>query len=161
MKKIIFVVVFMLVSEPLWAREVKVVDGDSLIVRGKMTRLIGIDAPEFFQICQNAAGEDYECGQEATKYMQKMVDDGLRRGDKINCKKKDTDRYNRDLSICRLGKVNLNKSMVEAGWAVTYRHNYYDQQQEDAQKEKRGIWQGKFMRPELHRILQKYQKTQK
>lgn len=143
------------------AQEVKVIDGDSLVVHGKMTRLIGIDAPEFFQTCRDAAGRDYACGQEATDYMRQMVEDGLRRGDKINCKKKDTDKYHRDLSICRLGKVNLNKSMVEAGWAVTYRHDYYDKQQTEAKKEKRGIWQGKFMRPELHRILQKYQKTQK
>lgn len=149
----------LLISSTVLAETIKVVDGDSLIVNDQMTRLIGIDAPEYFQVCYDHAGKEYFCGQKATEFMQKMIDEGVARRDKINCKKKDTDKYHRDLSICRIGKLNLNRKMVEAGWAVAYRHDWYEKDQQDAKNNRRGIWQGQFMRPELYRILKKYQKN--
>lgn len=161
MKKILWVLALCLFAEPVLGENVKVVDGDSLVVDGQMTRLIGIDAPEYFQKCQYTDGTEYECGKKALEYMRQMINEGQKNGDKLKCKKKDTDKYHRDLSICRIGKLNLNKKMVENGWAVAYRHKWYQSAQDKAEAEKRGIWQGKFMRPELYRILQKYQKTEK
>jgi len=138
------------------AAGVKVVDGDSLEIDGVKIRLVGIDAPEYLQICYDADAMAYECGQEALKFMQKMIDEAKARGDKIRCEQVGVDRYKRELSVCYAGKQNLNEEMVCAGWAVVYRHDLYVDAGESARKSKRGLWQGKFMRPELWRILKRY-----
>lgn len=135
---------------------VKVVDGDSLEIGGKKIRLVGIDSPEFFQICETSDGKAYECGQEALKFMQSMVDAGAAQKNQVVCKKVGTDRYNRALSLCFVGEKNLNLEMVLNGWAVVYRNERFVEAEQEAKSNHRGIWQGKFMRPELYRILNKY-----
>ncbi len=158
MKKIKYI--FFAAISALWtfsaAAGVKVVDGDSLEFDGDKIRLVGIDAAEYFQICYDSDAAAYECGQEALRFMQKMIDEAQVRGDKIRCEKVGLDRYKRELSVCYAGKLNLNEEMVRAGWAVVYRHDWYVSAEESARKSKRGIWQGKFMRPELWRILKRY-----
>ncbi len=135
---------------------VKVVDGDSLEIGGKKIRLLGLDAPEYFQECYDENGQSYTCGQESMAYLQKLVNVETGKGRKVICKKEETDRYGRDLSVCYVGNVNLNLKMVIAGWAIAYRDERYSQAEKEAKKEKRGVWKGKFMRPELYRILQRY-----
>ena len=160
MKRVLWVLILGMLAYPVQAG-LKVTDGDSLEIDGKKIRLIGIDSPEYDQECENFAKEKYLCGKMASRHMQEMVDIGLTRGDKIKCRQMGTDRYKRSLSECYLGKVNLNEEMVRSGWAVTYRHDMYKEAEEEAKSAKRGIWQGKFMRPELHRILNRYQKAEK
>lgn len=150
----------MAVSSAL-AGNIKVIDGDSIVVNDKMTRLIGIDAPEYSQVCYTKQDEPYFCGQKAKSYLENMIKEEREQGHEVNCKKKGTDRYKRDLSVCRIGKKNLNKAMVAEGWAIVYRHDWYQKAEKEAKKQEKGIWQGRFMRPELYRILQKYEKTQK
>ncbi len=149
----------LLLSAAVAEAKVIVTDGDSLVVDGKKIRLIGIDSPEYDQECQKADKSIYLCGKEASKYMKAMVKQGLERGDKLSCTTEGKDRYKRSLSICKLGAVNLNEEMVRAGWAVTYRHDMYKGAESEAKEAQRGIWQGKFMRPELHRILKRYKKS--
>ena len=137
---------------------IKVIDGDNLEINGKSIRLIGIDAPEYQQLCRDAQGHDYQCGQESLFYMQKLVDSALKRGDEVICHKEGVDRYKRDLSVCFVGELNINEEMVRAGWATVYRHDDYLSAEKEAKSAKRGMWQGKFMRPELYRVLKRYGK---
>ena len=157
--KIFSIVMIMLLSVSVVEAKIKVTDGDSLEIDGKKIRLIGIDSPEYDQECQKADKSWYLCGKEASKYMRSMVERGLEQGDKLECISEGKDRYKRSLSECKLGTTNLNEEMVRAGWAVTYRHERYKEAESEAKEAKRGIWQGKFMRPELHRILKRYKKS--
>jgi endonuclease YncB( thermonuclease family) len=52
---------------------------------------------------------------------------------------------------------NINLEMLSAGWAVTYRTDDRDYlgAEQVAQEKKIGVWQGKFMRPEYYRRLQR------
>lgn len=159
MKKLFALLIFMAFSAR--AEELKVVDGDSIVVHNQMIRLVGIDAPEYSQKCYNAQNEAYDCGQEALKYLEKLINTEKAKGLKIECKKFDTDKYKRDLSTCKIGQINLNQAMVAAGYAITYRHKWYEKDEKEAKTAKKGIWQGRFMRPELYRILKKYEKSQK
>lgn len=131
------------------AAQVKVIDGDSLLVDDTEMRLEGIDAPEYSQICYDTNKKEYSCGQKAMDYMKTLVGPG------IKCKKITIDRYKRVVAVCKVKGKDINKQMVEAGWAVAYnRYSHdYEEAEAEAKQNKRGIWQGKFMKPELYRAL--------
>ncbi len=132
--------------------KVKVVDGDSLEIGGRRIRLLGIDSPEYRQTCYDKRHKRYSCGIKAKQHMEQLVAAG-----DVECKETGTDRYKRSLCVCYSGEKDLNKEMVRSGWAVVYRDEGagYREAEQDAKKHRRGIWQGKFMRPELYRFLNK------
>lgn len=158
-KKIVFILSFFM-STAVFA-SVKVVDGDSLELNGKKIRLLGIDAPEYFQECYDHFQNPYFCGQKAKDFLKQKIDQLHKKGLKIKCSKKGTDRYKRNLSICHAENEDINEYMVKNGWAVAYKHDLYKKAESKAKKKKRGIWQGDFMRPELYRILERYKENQK
>lgn len=124
-----------------------VVDGDSLEYGVDRIRLEGIDAPEYLQDCNDKYGNKYRCGIKSTEYLQSLLQG------KISCHHFDKDRYGRHLSECFNGNgLSLNRQMVISGWAVSY-GNQYTEEEKIARRAKLGIWQGKFMRPELFRAL--------
>lgn len=129
-------------------------DGDSLYVDNLEIRLSGIDAPERDQTCYDANNREYACGQESLAALRLMIGEGLR------CEKVITDKYHRQVSVCWMGKININQKMVEKGWAVAYKRytHEYDQAEQEAKNSHRGIWQGRFLKPEFYRILQKEKK---
>ncbi|MBE6450914.1 MAG: thermonuclease family protein [Alphaproteobacteria bacterium] len=141
--------------------KVKVIDGDSILIGKKDIRLLGIDAPEYDQTCFDENGYEYDCGQESYLFLRLLVEKGLNNQEKVKCNKKGVDKYKRDLSECFIGKTNINLAMIKSGYAVTYRHDSYEKEEYEAKTHKKGIWQGKFMRPELYRILKKHQKESK
>ena len=152
MKKLIFAA-FLLWAN-VCAAEVVVKDGDSLEVDGVRVRLDGIDAPEFLQTCEDKNGADYECGQEALQYLQELIADKEVRCD---CAEK-ADKFNRQICECFAGEKSLNREMVQSGWARTYRDDKFAKEEDFAEKHKRGIWQGRHMRPALYRVLHRYEK---
>lgn len=131
--------------------EVKVIDGDSLIVDGKEIRLSGIDAPEYHQTCFDKDKKLYPCGKKAMRALQKLA------GDDTKCRFVVKDKYKRYVSVCYSRGVNINQKMVEQGWAVAYsRYTHdYDAAEKHAKQAKKGVWQGRFLKPELFRILHK------
>ena len=119
-------------------------DGDSLRRGETSVRLHGIDAPELAQECRDGQGRDYPCGREAMEALA-----GLIRGKDVSCTAIDTDRYDRAVSLCRAGGVDLNGEMVRLGWATAYRQHSlaYVAQESAARKSRRGLWQGTFEPP--------------
>jgi endonuclease YncB( thermonuclease family) len=127
---------------------VRVVDGDSLRRGATEIRLYGIDAPEYRQTCEDETGAEWACGRGAASYLRQLI--GRR---DVSCAVQDTDRYGRSVSVCRAGSVTLNDEMIRQGWAVAYaRHTLrYKVLELDAQQARRGIWRGRFERPEDYR----------
>lgn len=136
------------------AEYVKIVDGDSLEIGRRRVRLLEIDAPEYRQYCFDAKHRRYDCGVKATEQIKKMIKSA---GYRVDCRSRKTDRYKRELAECFAGGKNLNLEMIRSGWAVTYRteNPSYINAEKEARKDKRGVWQGKFMRPEYYRRLQR------
>lgn len=138
----------------LGAGEFTVIDGDSLRRGETEIRLVGIDAPEYRQSCADPAGRSYSCGKQAASALQILVASG-----KLVCESHETDRYQRALSTCRAGQVDINRQMVRDGWAVAYGfkgHEFdYAADEDEARRLKRGLWQGKFDRPSDYRKRQR------
>jgi endonuclease YncB( thermonuclease family) len=121
-------------------------DGDTLTIGTQDHRLHGIDAPEFAQICQDAAGADWPCGKLARVEMQ-----GLVKGHVISCEERAHDKYQRIVATCRdeVGR-DLARTMAERGLAVSFggfSEGPYATEEADAKAAKRGLWQGRFDPP--------------
>ncbi len=93
---------------------VYVIDGDTVIMDKTHIRLKGMDAPEMEQQCERA-GRNYDCGREARNILRAKIGKSA-----IRCDKEGRDQYMRELSRCYLGETELNRWMVEQGWAVSY-----------------------------------------
>ncbi len=130
----------------------KVIDGDTIIINEKKIRLYGIDAPEKNQICSKpwlsfdiiTFNKDYECGLETTNLLKKFVKNEI-----LVCKKKSMDRYNRVVAICYKQRRDINSWLVRNGLAVAYAKysKKYIINENDAKREKKGLWAGNFEMP--------------
>jgi endonuclease YncB( thermonuclease family) len=122
-----------------------IIDGDTLDVGGQRIRLHGIDAPESRQTCRDATGRDYRCGQRATLALSDKVG-----GQLVSCERRDVDRYNRIVAVCRLAGEDLNAWLVSEGWAVAYRRysGDYIGAEQAAKSTNRGLWAGTFTPPD-------------
>lgn len=114
-------------------------DGDSITLGTERIRLVGIDAPEYGQICRRN-GTDYACGRQAREALVKLVS-----GRSITCSGWERDRYGRLLAVCMADGVELNRRQVEQGWAVAY--GDYENVEKTARQKRLGIWAGEFDRP--------------
>ena len=132
-----------LAAEPIVGRA-SVTDGDTVVIHGTRIRLHGIDAPESAQLCQDAAGKDYRCGQRAALALADRIGEAP-----ISCEPRDTDRYGRTVAVCRKGGEDLNAWMVEQGLATAYQRysRDYVQAETTARSLKRGLWAGTFDPP--------------
>lgn len=114
-------------------------DGDTLTLAGQRIRLRGIDAPEYGQVCQRGGG-DYACGRRSREALVDIID-----GRTVTCSGWDHDRYGRLLASCIAGDSDLNRMMVEAGWAVAY--GDFATEETVARDGGLGLWAGVFDRP--------------
>jgi endonuclease YncB( thermonuclease family) len=131
----------------------EVIDGDTLTIAGRDVRLFGIDAPEAAQTCDRN-GEVWACGEEATRQLKELVGAG-----EVQCLGSEVDQYGRLLAVCHVGRFELNKTMVEQGWATAFR-NYSDNYVADetrAKMARRGIWTSTFDLPQNFRLAQRPQ----
>ena len=127
--------------------KVRVIDGDTIKLEGKLVRLSGIDAPEKSQICLNEIKKTYPCGRVATDQLVQLL--FKFKPNIVKCDYTGLDRYGRLIGNCRIGKILINSWMVKNGWAmayVRYSDRFIDEELQ-AKSEKRGMWTGKFIEP--------------
>ncbi|GIW28889.1 MAG: hypothetical protein KatS3mg070_2252 [Meiothermus sp.] len=127
------------------AGRASVIDADSLEIQGVRIRLWGVDAVESGQTCLDAQGKVYPCGRRAAFALADFL--GQRT---VSCTRRDTDRYGRVVAVCGVAGVEVNRWLVEQGWAlayVQYGGGVYLDSQDRARAGKRGIWQGSFQAP--------------
>jgi endonuclease YncB( thermonuclease family) len=136
----------------LISNKVRVVDGDTIVLDGIKIRLKGIDAPESKQECISYSGAkkrtQIPCGEMATTELKAIIGKN-----KINCSNEGKDIYNRQLSYCYVGGLNINEEMVRRGYAVAAVK--YDKSfkldEKIAKSTKEGLWAGEFEDPEKWR----------
>jgi endonuclease YncB( thermonuclease family) len=131
-------------SAPAIQSTASVIDGDTIEIRGERIRLDAIDAPESSQLCLDAAGKRYRCGQKSAFALADFIGRAV-----VSCDPKGRDRYKRVIAVCFKGTTNLNAWMVAQGWAVAYRKYGIDYiaHEDEARHARRGIWAGFFDMP--------------
>ena len=130
------------------ALETRVIDGDTLEVSGKKVRLYGIDAPEFLQKCSTKKGGLWPCGKKASQFLIELIGDR-----QVTCMPKGIDRYDRQISACSVGGVEINASMISSGlaWAFVKYSTAYVSLEEEARKAGIGVWQAETEPPWKYR----------
>ncbi len=117
-----------------------IVDGDTLVVNEQTIRLHGIDAPEVGQTCERVDGRRWDCGKTAMESLAELAE-----GRTVTCSGDELDDYDRLIAVCRSGDQDINALMVQEGhaWAFRRYSSDYAEQEAQAHKARRGIWQGK------------------
>lgn len=123
-----------------------VVDGDTIEISRARIRLDGIDAPEGRQLCEDAKGQSYRCGQRAALALAKWLDGSQ----PISCEPTSRDRYGRTVAVCSRGGSDVGEWLVRSGLAIDwprYSKGRYAEAQREAQAARRGLWAGTFTKP--------------
>ena len=127
-------------------QKVYVIDGDTLKIGDVRMRLRGIDAPEINQFCQDERDVRWSCGARARDALLAFVGQG-----DLACVDDGVDKYRRMLTHCSAHAIDdIGAALVTAGWAINLDNRgdgYYLREQEEAKREKRGIWRGAFQQP--------------
>lgn len=124
----------------------RVIDGDTLVMNGQTHRLFGIDSPEASQKCSRKDQSQWPCGQAATEFLTRLVE-----GKHLDCREVpgSRDRHGRQISLCMIDGLDINRQMVANGHAWAYRRyslKYIDAESQ-AQAQELGVWQGESTPP--------------
>lgn len=116
-----------------------VIDGDTLAINGVHVRLEGIDAPETAQRCRRKWVGTWSCGTEAARHLSSLVAER-----RVTCERLGNDKYGRTLGLCTVDGRDLNREMVQSGfaWAFVKYSNRFVAEEAAARSAKVGIWQG-------------------
>ena len=139
-----------LASENLVEGKAKVIDGDTIKVKGKKIRFSGIDSPESYYRGKKQACYLNEikilCGDIAKTKLKEKI-----KNNSVSCKiEKNKDVYKRFLGECFLDGESLSKFMVRNGYAFDfkkYSKNKYAKDEKYAKDNKLGFWTMKFEYP--------------
>jgi endonuclease YncB( thermonuclease family) len=125
------------------ANNLKVVDGDTIVLNGEKIRFSGIDTPELKQICRKD-NQEVACGVTAKVMLIKKIGDNTPK-----CISEGKDIYKRTLAECFVNGESLSKFLVRSGYAFAYRKysKKFIKDEEFAKNKKLGMWSMKFQYP--------------
>ena len=81
--------------------------------KANLVGISGIDTPEAKQLCNDANGKAYRCGQVAANALAALIGRQT-----VSCVKVDIDRYKRIAATCSVADGDLGRYMVARGLAV-------------------------------------------
>lgn len=122
--------VLLLNAAPLFAGDVRVVDGDTVMVDGRSFHLHGIDAPALDEVCTASNGVTWPCGRRVRDQLMKAA--AL---DEMVCQA-----VERETVRCRVAGLDIGALLVKEGLAKAAGDDYRDIEGR-ARAAKVGIWQ--------------------
>jgi len=144
MKKLsLYAFVVLIFCNISFADNLKVVDGDTIVLNGEKIRFSGIDTPELKQTCMDGDQKVF-CGMFAKMLLTKKIGN-----ETPECIREGKDAYKRTLAECFINGESLSAFLVKSGYAFAYR-KYSDKfikEEEFAKKNKLGMWSMKFQYP--------------
>tara|TARA_B100000609_G_scaffold169269_1_gene143314 strand:+ start:360 stop:815 length:456 start_codon:yes stop_codon:yes gene_type:complete len=144
MKKLIGILILgLLFSDPSLANNLKVIDGDTIVLNGEKIRFSGIDTPELKQTCLKD-NEKVGCGMLAKKLLVNKIGNNT-----PICIGKKKDFYKRTLAECFVNGESLSKFLVRSGYAFAYRKysTKFIEDENYAKTKKLGMWSMTFQYP--------------
>jgi endonuclease YncB( thermonuclease family) len=125
--------------------QARVIDGDTVDVAGRRIRLQGIDAPELRQTCVRG-GHSFSCGRDVRAQLIAFLAERP-----VRCRVVDIDVYRRAVARCSVGADDIGFWIVSTGLALATEGGAYASAQQDAQRERRGLWSGEWQEPRRFR----------
>ena len=125
------------------ANNLKVVDGDTIVLNGEKIRFSAIDTPELKQTCLQG-NEKVSCGVSAKILLIKKIGNNT-----PECISEGKDVYKRTLAECFVNSESLSKFLVRSGYAFAYRKysTKFIEDEDFAKANKLGMWAMKFQYP--------------
>ena len=144
MKKLyLYVFLVLIFYNTSFADNLKIVDGDTIVLNDEKIRFSGIDTPELKQTCRNGDQKVF-CGKLAKMLLVKKIGNQT-----PECIREGKDVYKRTLAECFINGESLSTFLVRTGYAFAYR-KYSDKfikDEEFAKENKLGMWTMKFQYP--------------
>ncbi len=144
MKKILgIVVLFFLTCNISFADNLKIVDGDTIVLNGEKIRFSGIDTPELKQTCIQD-DQKINCGIHAKLLLVKKIGNNT-----PECISEGKDVYKRTLAECFINGESLSSFLVRSGYAFAYRKysKKFIKDEEFAKANNLGMWAMSFQYP--------------
>lgn len=121
----------------------RVIDGDTLEIRGERIRLFGIDAPELGQPWWDQDGRERDAGLSSKEALAELVE-----GKRVVVNVLREDQYQRTVAIVKVDGRDVARSLINQGLAfASPGSNRYRRTEKSARRRKRGFWQGDVMMP--------------
>lgn len=135
---------FKLSSYPKISGSANIIHAHIFYIGGRYVRLFGVDAPDNDQICSDAKGSAYNCGEQAVSWLRGWIDTNP-----IDCYILKVSPNGYDLATCVWGDYDIGAALVGAGWALANKKesDIYVPYEVKAQSESSGLWQGTFYSP--------------
>ena len=144
MKKIfLYIFLGLLWCSISFADNLKVVDGDTIVLNGEKIRFSGIDTPELKQTCIYK-NQEVICGVFAKMLLIEKIGN-----ETPECISEGNDIYKRTLAECFIDGESLSSFLVRSGYAFPYRKysKKFVEDEEFARANKLGLWSMKFQYP--------------
>ena len=144
MKKLLGILILgLLTCNISFADNLKIIDGDTIILNGEKIRFSGIDTPELKQTCLKD-GQEVPCGMTAKRLLAEKIGNGT-----VECISEGKDIYKRTLAECFVNGESLSKFLVRSGYAFAYRKysTKFIKDEEFAKANKLGMWAMTFQYP--------------
>ena len=125
------------------ADNLKIVDGDTIVLNGEKVRFFGIDTTELKQTCLEG-NEEVGCGRFAKMLLVKKIGNNTPK-----CIGEKKDFYKRTLAECFVNGESLSKFLVRSGYAFAYRKysTKFIKDENFAKANKLGMWSMTFQYP--------------
>jgi len=137
------IILFFLACNISFADNLKIIDGDTIILNGEKIRFSGIDTPELKQTCLKD-DQEVSCGMTAKRLLAEKIGNTT-----IKCISEGKDAYKRTLAECFVYGESLSKFLVRSGYAFAYRKysTKFIKDEEFAKANKLGMWAMTFQYP--------------
>ena len=144
MKKVsLYVFLVLMFCNVSFADNLKIVDGDTIVLNGEKIRFSGIDTPELKQTCMKGEQKVF-CGMFAKMLLIKKIGN-----ETPKCISEGKDAYKRTLAECFINGESLSGFLVRSGYAFAYRKysKKFIKDEEFAKENKLGMWSMEFEYP--------------
>ena len=144
MKKLLAILILVLLTCNIsFADNLKIVDGDTIVLNGEKIRFSGIDTPELKQTCLQG-DQEVGCGMSAKMLLVKKIGNNI-----PECISEGKDVYKRTLAECFVNGESLSSFLVRSGYAFAYRKysKKFIKDEDFAKANKLGMWAMTFQYP--------------